>query len=104
MKQTQSTPSVLRHSQEQIQQIVALYDKRHGLTVKEFCKRHGISEPSFYSTRRRNHSTSNSAETTGFIALTPSLPEAPSSTLFAQVGSIKLYQAVPAEYLKTLAS
>lgn len=104
MEQTAKKPILVRHSQEQIEAILALYDKKHGLTVKEFCRLHRISENTFYSTRSRHRSTSHSAQKAGFIALTSSLPQEPSNTLFAQVGSIKIYQAVPAEYLKALAS
>ncbi len=104
MEQTEKKPESVKLTREQINEIIARYDKKHGLTIKEFCKLHGISEGSFYSARSRQRSTTKSShKKTGFIAITPS-PSQPTATLFAEVGCIKIYQAVPAAYLKSLVS
>jgi hypothetical protein len=104
IQQTDKKPPTVRHTPEQINDIVARYDPGQGLSIKKYCKGHRISEQSFYSARNRMQAKGSTATTKGFISLSPSLPQAPAATLFAEVGSIKIYQAVPAEYLKTLAS
>jgi hypothetical protein len=104
MQQTDKKPSSVRHSTEQINDIVARYDPKEGLSIKKYCKLHRISEQSFYSARSRMQANGNAATRQGFIALNPSLPQVPSSTLFAEVGGIKIYQAVPPDYLKALVS
>lgn len=104
MEQREKEPESVRLNREQISEIIAQYDKKHGLTIKEFCKLKGISEGLFYSTRSRQRSlTKNSRKRTGFITIKPS-PSQQSATLFAEVRDIKIYQAVPADYLKALVS
>lgn len=74
------------------------------MTVKAFCKLHQISEGSFYSARKRYRSSVTSlSKQSGFIAIAPPVALKESgSGLFAEVKGIKLYQAVPADYLKAL--
>ena len=105
MEQTEKQQGSSKRTREQILQIIAEYDKSHGLTVKEFCRQHGISEGSFYSFRSRygfKHQSKNKSG--GFIAITTPMLKESFNTLFAEVNGIKIYQAVPADYLKTLAS
>lgn len=105
MEQIEKKPSSSKRTREQILQIIAEYDKSHGLTVKEFCRQHGISEGSFYSFRSRYGFKKQSKDQSGsFIALTAPVLKESFNTLFAEVNGIKLYQVVPADYLKTLAS
>ena len=105
MEQTEKKPGSGKRTREQILQIVSEYEKSHGLTVKEFCRQHGISEGSFYSFRSRyglkNESKNKSG---GFIPITTPLLKESTNVLFAEVNGIRIYQAVPADYLKTLAS
>lgn len=104
MEQTENNTSPIKHTRDQISEIIARYDKKNGFTVKEFCKRNGISEGSFYSARGRQRSFAKSSrKKTGFIAIGTS-PSPQSATLFAEVNGIKIYQAVPADYLKDLIS
>jgi hypothetical protein len=94
-----------KRNKEQILNLLAEYEKSHGLTIKQFCQQHGISEGVFYSYRSRFRSKSQGNDKSGgFIAISaPPLKES-ICTLFAEVNGIKIYQAVPADYLKTLAS
>ena len=92
-----------RRSKAQLLDLVKEYDKNPGLTIKAFCKLHQISEGSFYSARSRYRATGASKQKkSGFIALSTPVLKEPGGTLFAEVNGIKLYQPVPADYLKTL--
>jgi transposase-like protein len=105
MEQTEKKPVSGKRTREQILQIVSEYEKSHGLTVKEFCRQHGISEGSFYSFRSRyglKHQSKNKSG--GFIPITTPLLKESTNALFAEVNGIRIYQAVPPDYLKTLAS
>lgn len=103
MEQPNGKPPVSRRSKAQILELISKYDKSQGMTVKAFCKLHQISEGAFYSTRSRYRSSGISHQKqSGFIAIArPALKE-PTGILFAEVNGIKLYQAVPADYLKAL--
>ena len=106
MEQTEKKPYSSRRTREQILQILSEYDKKHGLTVKEFCKLHGITEGAFYSFRSRYRSSKSATKNkqVGFIAIADPPPQESGGTLFAEVKGIKIYQAVPASYLKALVS
>ena len=85
------------------------FEKNDKLSAKLFCEQHSMANNTFYYWLKRYRK--RHAETTvskGFIPLviktTSSYSTASSSCLFAEVNGIRLYQAVPAEYLKTLAS
>lgn len=105
MEQTEKKPGSGKRNKEQILQLIAEYEKSHGLTVKEFCRQHGISEGSFYSFRSRyGFKEQSNSKAGGFIPITtPALKES-THALFAEVNGIKIYQAVSADYLKVLAS
>jgi hypothetical protein len=105
MEQTENKSGSSKRTREQILQIVAKYEKAHGLTVKEFCHQRGISEGSFYSFRSRYGFKQQSKDKSGgFIAITTPVLKNLTNALFAEVNGIKIYQVVPADYLKTLAS
>ncbi len=91
-----------RRSKAEMQALVSKYEHTPGISLKAFCAQHQIFENSFYNTRKR-YSVIKQPKTSGFIPLDmpPALP-ASSAILFAEVGTIKLYQAVTAEYLKSL--
>ncbi|HUP11524.1 MAG TPA: transposase [Niastella sp.] len=105
MEQTEKKPLVGKRNKEQILHLLSEYEKSHGLTIKQFCQQHGISEGVFYSYRSRYRSKSQANDKSGgFIAIGAPPPKESTCTLFAEVNSIKIYQAVPADYLKILAS
>jgi hypothetical protein len=104
MEQTESKPIKVRRTKKQITQLLKEYDKSDGITAKEFCRKHHISEGAFYSARKRHRSQNAESSKSGFIAFKTVTAKEPSVNLFAEVNGIKLYQAVAAEYLKTLAS
>jgi len=104
MEQTEVKPVKIRRTRQQITQLLRAYDKSEGITVKDFCRKHDISEGAFYSARKRHRPKNAEPRTSGFIAFQPPAAKESASVLFAEVKGIRLYQAVPAEYLKTLAS
>ena len=95
--------STSRPGKMQMLEILDEYDKTSGMTIKEFCKLRQINEGSFYSARKRHRAPGRAKKkSSGFIAMPrPALKEPPGN-LFAEVNGIRLYQAVPAEYLKAL--
>jgi hypothetical protein len=104
MEQTAPKPIKIKRTRQEITQLLREYDKSQGMTAKEFCQKHQISEGAFYSARKRHRSTKGAPEKSGFISLQLPAGKERSGVLFAEVKGIRLYQAVPAEYLKTLAS
>ncbi len=64
---------------------------------------HKISEASFYTARKRHRrQLISNQQSSGFIAIARPTATEPGGSLFAEVNGIRLYQAVPAEYLKAL--
>ena len=86
-----------RRTSVEITSLLASY-KQSGMSAKEFCKTHDITEGVFYKWRSRNLNRPL-AKQSAFIALQPSVGTA---SLFAEVKGIKIYQAVEASYLKEL--
>jgi hypothetical protein len=79
------------------------------ITAREFCARHQMTHSKFYywlKQYRNRHADSPVSK--GFVPLvvkTKSFLSAPGTNcLFAEVNGIRLYQVVPPEYLKFLAS
>ena len=103
MEQPNDKLSLPRRSKDQMLELLKAFDKNHGMTVKAFCAHHKITEAAFYTARKRHRAGLTSKQkTSGFIAISsPAFKESP-GTLFAEVNGIKLYQAVPADYLKAL--
>ena len=102
--------SIVRRSEEEIQKILN-EQEQSGLSVKEYCEMFDLVEQTFYGWLKRYRSKvaedakDHVAGSGGFasIEVVPTLVnERPQ--LFAEIGSIKLYKEVSAEYLKTLAS
>ena len=90
-------------SEEQILSILEEYDKS-GYSVKEYCEVSDINEATFYSWIKK-HRSKPEEEEKGFapIEVIPTLVHS-KPRLFAEIGNIKLYKEVSAEYLKTLLS
>jgi hypothetical protein len=86
------------------EQILALLEEfdGSGYTVKEFCEVCELNEATFYSWLRKYRQRPEE-EIKGFATVevlpvvTPAKP-----ALFAEVGAIRLYKEVSAEYLKSL--
>ena len=106
MEQTEKKETSGKRTQEQILKLLADYEKSQGLTVKQFCNQQGISEAAFYSFRSRYRSPKSARKNkqVGFITIADPPAKDSGSTLFAEVKGIKIYQAVPASYLKALVS
>jgi hypothetical protein len=79
------------------------------ITATDFCDRHHMTHSSFYYwlKRYRNRHVDSSASK-GFVPLMAKAKSFLSTSspgyLFAEVNGIRLYQVVPAEYLKALVS
>ena len=103
MEQINGNQPISRRNKIQMLELLSQYDENPGMTVKEFCSLHQISEGSFYSARKRHRSAGTSKQkSSGFISLGRPAFKEPIGVLFAEVNGIKLYQAVPADYLKAL--
>jgi hypothetical protein len=102
MEQKQVTS---RRNRQEMSQLLNEYEKAAGVTVKAFCELHQINEGAFYSARKRQRAQSPSkGKSTGFVEIRQAVPEGRTNRLFAEVNGIRIYQAVPAAYLKSLAS
>lgn len=80
---------------------VLLHDwEKSGQSVKRFCSSLGIAEGTFYHWKKKFSKDPGISGKAGFapIEIVPST----SNGLFAEVGSIKIYQPVSAAYLKEL--
>jgi hypothetical protein len=90
-------------SEPEILSILEEYEKS-GFTQKEFCEVSDINEGTFSSWIRKYRSKSDDGDIKGFatIEVIPGLQA--KAQLFAEVGNIRLYKEVPAEYLKALLS
>ena len=104
MEQTEPKSIKSKRTRQEMAQLLREYDKSQGISAKDFCRKHQISEGAFYSARKRQRSKNEEPHKSGFIAMQPPAGKERSGVLFAEVKGIRLYQAVPAEYLKTLAS
>jgi hypothetical protein len=103
----QSEPKTFggRRSRQELAALLKEFEKSEGVTVKAFCALHNIGEGAFYSFRKRYyHKNAKPDKAAGFIHIKPTDGNGRPGVLFAEVRGIKLYQPVPADYLKTLAS
>ena len=106
LEQTEKRSRASRLDKDQFLQLLVEYEKTPDQTLKEFCSKQGINRTAFYYYRSRYQpqKSPNKKATSGFITITAPVQKEPSPPLFAEVKGIKIYQAVPADYLKTLAS
>ena len=103
MEQANTNGRPSRRSKQQLLKLLAEYDKTKGMSIKDFCKLHDLSEGSFYTARKRHRSvTAAKKQPSGFIAIKRPSFDQPNGTLFAEVKGIKFYQHVPVDYLKAL--
>jgi len=95
--------TVVRRSEEEILKHLG-GQEQSGLTVREYCEMFDLVEPTFFSWIKK-YRCKPEEEIKGFatievvLALIPGRPQ-----LFAEVGNIRLYKEVSAEYLKSLLS
>jgi len=102
--------SIVRRSEEEILKYLN-EQEQSGLTVKEYCDMYEIVEQTFYGWVKRyrskvaEHVKDLASAPGGFasIEVVPTLVH-DRPQLFAEIGNIRLYREVPAEYLKILAS
>ena len=90
-------------SEEQVLAILEEFEKS-GFTAKEYCSVSDLNEATFYSWLRKYRQRSEE-EVKGFatVEVLPAVTLA-KPALFAEVGQIRLYKEVSAEYLKSLLS
>jgi hypothetical protein len=96
-------PKGVQRSKEEI--ISILEECRKGkMNVKEFVKTKGIHEATYYNWRNKYGVKQRKQKPeAGFATLKiNSSPTTHAATLFAEVGTIKIYHYVPASYLKEL--
>jgi len=113
MEQNQQQPAASKARRSSQQILECLKEQRHGgLTVREYCQANAISEKTFYrwqkvygKQKRKRRKKQNKARN-GFatIDVIGNVVDVTRPHLFAEIGNIKLYKEVPAEYLKTLLS
>jgi hypothetical protein len=73
-------------SKQQLLNLLAQYDKTKGVTIKDFCKQHNVTEGSFYTARKRHRAVGvTKKRSTRFIALKRPAFDQPVGTLFAEV-------------------
>jgi hypothetical protein len=112
MEQNQQQPAAVKARQSRQQSLDCLREQQHGgLTVREYCHSNAISEKTFYRLQKvygkqtKKKRKKRSRDKSGFtsIDIIGSVVAA-RPQLFAEIGNIKLYGEVSAEYLKTLLS
>jgi hypothetical protein len=72
-----------------------------GMSAKDFCMLHSISEAGFYKWRAR-YVTKSTLKENDFVLLHETSEVKNGAMLFAEVKGIRIYQAVAASYLKEL--
>ncbi len=98
MEQEQSKRA--RRTSTEIKDLLELFS-HSGMSTKDFCMLHSISEAGFYRWRSRYGNTTTSKEN-NFVLLQEPVEVKNDSILFAEVKGIRIYQAVTASYLKEL--
>ena len=98
---TRSTRIV--RSDEEILTLLDEFDKSN-LSIKEFCELSDISEATYYNWKNKFRKFDKKNDAPGFATLQISHEQVAEYGLFAEVNGIRLYQAVPAAYLKELLS
>ncbi len=89
-----------RRTSAEVKKILALFIES-GNSAKQFCSEHNLSEAVFYKWRSR-HAAKAAVEQNNFVQLKPFSVSLADSALFAEVNGIRIYQVVPAAYLKEL--
>lgn len=93
-------------TKEDMFELITKHDKGT-ITVKEFCQLHGLTQGIFYYWQKKYHTeSSESVGQSGFVQLQVEDTQHAGTHqgLFAEIRGIRLFQAVPASYLKELLS
>ena len=98
MEQLQSRRS--RKTPLEIKNLLEEYTQA-GISAKEFCRMHAITEARFYKWRTR-HGDKSTEKQNAFVMLQESSTITREASLFAEVNAIKIYRPVAASYLKEL--
>jgi hypothetical protein len=102
----------LHRSVAEIRQLLRS-QRRSKLTIKSWCAANGIRENNFYRWQKKygnkpikSQQPLKVASGKGFtrLAITPVGVTTTAPSLFAEIGHLRIYQEVPATYLKTLLS
>ena len=90
-------------SEEQILSLLEEFETS-GYTVKEYCEVSDVNEATLYSWLKKYCPRAEGEEMKGFarVELVPSLGPSSGPTLFAEVGAIRIYREVTADFLKSL--
>ncbi|MEJ7767963.1 MAG: hypothetical protein WKF89_09140 [Chitinophagaceae bacterium] len=103
MNQANGKQPLSMRNKNQLLELLGEYDKTTGMTIKDFCKLHKVTEGAFYTARKRYRSAVMAKQASSrFIPITATAVNQPTGSLFAEVNGIKLYQPVPVDYLKSL--
>lgn len=89
-------------SEDQILKLLEEYDAS-GFSVKDFCEVSDINEATFYTWIKKYRSKPDDEVGFAPIEVIPTIVNKVPQ-LFAEVGNLKLYKEVSAEFLKTLLS
>jgi hypothetical protein len=93
----------IQRTEQEIFSLMEQFENSEGITIKEFCEMHEISNPTFYNWQKQYRNRHAAQKEKGFMTLSVNATaESSCSTLFAEVGIIKIYAQVPAAYLKEL--
>ena len=98
MEQEQNKRS--RRTSSEIKELLELFSQS-GMSAKDFCMLHSISEAGFYKWRSR-YVNKQAVRENNFVLLQETPEVKNGSILFAEVKGIRIYQAVTASYLKEL--
>ena len=101
--ETSTRSTRIFRSDEEILALLDDFDKSN-LSVIEFCELSDISEATYYNWKNKFKKSDTTNDASGFATLQIAHEQVAESGLFAEVNGIRLYQAVPAAYLKELLS
>lgn len=102
MEQAIDKPVRTRRSRAEIMNLLVKFEKTNE-SVKEFCLMHHISKAAFHKWQNRYKRKTETQAGFAALQITPGVAST-ATTLFAEVKEVKIYQPVPAAYLKELAS
>lgn len=89
-----------RRTSAEIKRLLSAFSAS-GISAKEFCTLHDITEACFYKWRVR-HLPKREEEKGGFVILQGTAELNSGSSLFAEIKGIRIYQSVSPSYLKEL--
>jgi hypothetical protein len=104
MEQVYQKHSRPRVSKDQMQNLLREFEVSSS-TVKDFCSLHKINRTTFHNWKSRYKVKANDKkQSSSFVTVEVGPTSSRSSSLFAEVGRIKIYQPVSAAFLKELSA